>query len=61
MAKTRGFPLKGDLTATTFATCWERLSMHRRGEIRNLAEGHDMTLVQVLNRWSALRVESVAK
>lgn len=61
MAKTRGFPLKGDLTAATFATCWDRLSMKRRGEVRNLAEGHDMTLVQVLDRWPALRVEIVAK
>lgn len=57
MAKTRGFPLKGDLNAVTFPKCWDSLSMRRRMEIRNLAAGHDMTLVQVLNRWPELRQE----
>lgn len=57
MAKTRGFPLKGDLVASTFTKCWESLTMRQRMEIRNLADGHDMTLIQVLNRWPELRVD----
>lgn len=58
MSKSRGFPLKGDLNGATFSKCWETLSAKRKQEVRLLAEGHDMTLVQVLNRWPGLRVEA---
>ncbi|HET7111712.1 MAG TPA: hypothetical protein VFI41_12645 [Gemmatimonadales bacterium] len=61
MAKTRGFPLKGDLNARTYLACWNAMSMRRKMEVRNLADGHDMTKIQVLNRWPHLRVEPVKR
>lgn len=61
MAKTRGFPLKGDLTHAQYLACWNAFSPKRRAMVRELMDGHDMTGIQVLNRWPSLRAEVAAK
>lgn len=61
MAKSRGFPLKGDLTHAQYLACWNAFSDKRRLLVRQLADGHDMTKIQVLNRWPSLRIDKDVK
>lgn len=49
------FPLRGPMTHEQFQQCWQAMTHREQVICRELADQHDMTLKDLLNRFEHLR------